>query len=114
VPGHVGLGINQAFHWGLPVITEACHQPPEIQYLQSGRNGFIVPDNNLVALRETILLLLDDDRLRAGFARNAKADIAQHASIEGMFQSFARAVEFVCTGTATDSCKRTPASSAVA
>lgn len=113
VPGHVGLGINQAFYWGLPVITEACHQPPEIQYLQSGRSGFIVPDNDLVALRDKILLLLDDDVLRAEFGRRAKTDIEQHASIEGMFQSFARAVEFVSAGAATDRCKGTPAPSAV-
>lgn len=95
VPGHVGLGINQAFHWGLPVVTEDCLQPPEIQYLQSGRNGFIVPDQDVVALRERMLYLLDNDEVRTEFSRNAKEDIQRHASIEGMFQSFLRAAEFV-------------------
>jgi glycosyltransferase involved in cell wall biosynthesis len=94
VPGHVGLGINQAFYWGLPVITENCHQPPEIQYLQSGRNGFIVPDNDVAALRDKMLFLLDHDTVRAQFGRCAREDIMKQASIEGMFQSFARAVTF--------------------
>jgi len=98
VPGHVGLGINQAFYWGLPVLTEDCHQPPEIQYLKSGRNGFLVPDNDVDALREKLLLLLDNDAVRAEFSRNAREDILREASIENMFQSFLSAVESVCPG----------------
>src|SRR5262249_53130942 len=57
IPGHVGLGLNQAFYWGLPVITEEDNHPPEILYLKPGRNGFIVPRNDLSALRERILYL---------------------------------------------------------
>lgn len=93
VPGHVGLGINQAFYWGLPVITENCNQPPEIQYLISGRNGYIVPDHDIDALRSKIFYLLDNDEIRAEFSRNAREDILAKASIEGMFQSFYDAVE---------------------
>jgi glycosyltransferase involved in cell wall biosynthesis len=95
VPGHVGLGINQAFYWGLPVVTENCRQPPEIQYLKSGRNGFIVPDN------DRMLYLLDNDTVRAEFSRNAREDIRRDASIEGMFQSFLKAVEYVCPAQVT-------------
>ena len=95
VPGHVGLGINQAFYWGLPVVTEDCHQPPEIQYLKSGRNGFLVPDNDVEALREKMLFLLDNEAVRAEFSRNAREDILREASIEKMFQSFLKAVESV-------------------
>lgn len=109
VPGHVGLGINQAFYWGLPVITEDCMQPPEIQYLQSGRNGFIVPDNDVAALREKMLYLLDNDAERAEFGRRARADIMEQAGIEGMFQSFLKAVEYVCSrqGRGSSACSRT-------
>jgi glycosyltransferase involved in cell wall biosynthesis len=96
VPGHVGLGINQAFFWGLPVVTEACNQPPEIHYLKSGRNGFIVPDNDLSGLRDRMLYLLDNDVVRAEYAWNARQDIRRDASIDGMYQSFLEAVKFVC------------------
>ena len=51
IPGHVGLALNQAFYWGLPVITEEGSQPPEINYLISGRNGFVVPHNDLTRLQ---------------------------------------------------------------
>jgi glycosyltransferase involved in cell wall biosynthesis len=94
VPGHVGLAVNQAFYWGLPVVTEEGHQPPEIQYLKNGRNGFIVPENDVAALQERMLHLLDNSALRAEFSRNAREDIHKEASIEGMFQGFWKAVRF--------------------
>ncbi len=95
IPGHVGLALNQAFYWGVPVITESGRHPPEIQYLKSGRNGFMVRENDLAELTEKMLLLLDDEVTRSAFSRHAREDIRREASIEGMFQSFCRAVESV-------------------
>jgi len=95
VPGHIGLGINQAFYWGLPVVTAAGAQPPEIHYLVHGRNGFMVPANDLDALRAGIVELLNDDDKRDEFSRNARHDILTNASIERMFQGFLDAVTFV-------------------
>jgi glycosyltransferase involved in cell wall biosynthesis len=96
VPGHVGLGVNQAFYWGLPVVTEDCLQPPEIQHLKTGRNGFIVSDNDLVGLKGKMLYLLDNDAVREQFSRHAREEILREASIEGMFNGFRKAVEFAC------------------
>ncbi|HEY7531182.1 MAG TPA: glycosyltransferase [Nitrospiraceae bacterium] len=93
IPGHVGLGLNQAFYWGLPVVTEAGGQPPEIHYLINGRNGFIVPNNDTCELKRRILQLLNDDALRADFATNAKKDILENGSIAGMFAGFRDCVE---------------------
>jgi glycosyltransferase involved in cell wall biosynthesis len=95
VPGHVGLGLNQAFYWGLPAITESGLQPPEIQYLKPGQNGFMVGENDLPGLKEKMLYLLDNDGVRAEFSRHAREDILREASIEGMFTGFRQAVEFV-------------------
>ena len=61
IPGHVGLGLNQAFYWGLPVVTEDWGQPPEIHYLINGRNGFIVPKDDRAQMKARILELLGDD-----------------------------------------------------
>src|SRR5262249_26926790 len=88
IPGHIGLGINQAFYWGLPVVTEEGRQPPEIHYLINGRNGFIVPEDDLGALKEKILYLLRDDETRLQFSQNARRDLATNASIDGMFDGF--------------------------
>jgi glycosyltransferase involved in cell wall biosynthesis len=95
IPGHVGLGLNQAFFWGLPVITEEGKHPPEIAYLKPGRNGFMVPNNDLVSLRDRIVFLLDHDDVRADFSKNAQNDIIAEASIENMFSGFKDCVQFL-------------------
>ncbi len=93
IPGHVGLGLNQAFFWGLPVVTEEGGQPPEIQYLINGRNGFIVPEGDIGALKEKIELLLIDANLRETMSYNARNDILITASVSGMFDAFRSSVE---------------------
>lgn len=95
IPGDVGLGLNEAFHWGLPVITEDGLQPPEIHYLTEGRNGFVVPENDVGELRRKLLLLLRDEPLRMEFSRSAREDIARDASIERMFNGFIECVRFL-------------------
>lgn len=93
MPGHVGLGLNQAFHWGLPVVTEAGKQPPEVGYLVDGRNGFMVGENDVSALKSRIQLLLENDELRRQMSRNAREDIQVHASIDGMYAGFKACVD---------------------
>lgn len=88
LPGHVGLGLNQAFYWGLPVVTEEGSQPPEIHYLVHGRNGFIVPSNDMTALKERILYLLTNDTEREKVSANAREDILKHGSVQNMFDGF--------------------------
>jgi glycosyltransferase involved in cell wall biosynthesis len=88
IPGHIGLGISQAFYWGLPAVTMEGRQPPEIGYLKSGRNGFLVPQDDVSQLREKVFYLLDNDDVRESFGRNARADILKNGSVEGMFRGF--------------------------
>jgi glycosyltransferase involved in cell wall biosynthesis len=95
IPGHVGLGLNQAFFWALPVVTEQGSQPPEIEYLRDGENGFIVPEDDRRGLRDRLLLLIDNDEERRRMSENARRDILTHASIEGMFNGFLSCVQSI-------------------
>ena len=95
IPGHVGLGLNQAFYWGLPVITEEDNHPPEMSYLKPGRNGYVVPRNDIASLRDRILCVLDNDDLRAELSLHARQDILREASIEGMFSGFKACVDYL-------------------
>ncbi len=94
IPGHLGLGVNQAFYWGLPVVTEQGLHPPEARCLENDRNGFIVPENDVQELKNKILYLLKNDDVRETFSRNAKSDIMQNASIDKMYQGFKDAIEY--------------------
>lgn len=95
IPGHVGLGLNQAFYFGLPVVTEEGNHPPEIAYLKSGRNGLMVPEGDLPALRRAIVELLDNNLLREEFSRNARNDILTEASTDRMFQGFGDCLHYI-------------------
>jgi glycosyltransferase involved in cell wall biosynthesis len=79
----------------LPIVTEEGNHPPEIAYLKPGRNGFMVPANDLAALRARIFELLDNDALRAQFSRDARHDIMAEASTEAMFKGFLDCARFL-------------------
>ena len=93
IPGHVGLGLNQAMFWGLPVITEEGKQPPEIYYLKDNFNGFIVPEDDIKQLEIKIRYLLDNDDILIKFSKNAKKSIMKEASIENMYAGFKKSIE---------------------
>jgi glycosyltransferase involved in cell wall biosynthesis len=95
IPGHVGLGLNQAFFWGLPMVTEQGQQPPEIEYLRDGENGFLVPENDRIALRDRLFFLIDNEAERKRMSANARRDILHQASIETMFNGFLSCVEYI-------------------
>lgn len=94
LPGAVGLSIVDAFHCGLPMVTESGDESAEIMYLRDGVNGFVVPRGDIDALAGRLLLLLDDDRLRERFAAAARHEVATHARIEGLAEGFRRALDF--------------------
>jgi len=77
------------------MVTEHGRQPPEIAYLQDGQNGYIVPENDVAALRERILFLADNDAELARLSANARNDILSRASIEAMFKGFFACADFL-------------------
>lgn len=93
IPGHVGLGLNQAFFWGLPVVTEEGLQPPEVHYLVDGRNGYIVQENDIDALVERVKTLFCNADLLRALSENARRDALENASIESMYEGFRTSVE---------------------
>jgi glycosyltransferase involved in cell wall biosynthesis len=94
LPGAVGLSIVDAFHCGLPFVTEEGDESAEIAYLKHGVNGFVVPRGNVSELARSLLLLLDDDNLRARFSEAARREVAVNASIENLCEGFVGALRY--------------------
>jgi glycosyltransferase involved in cell wall biosynthesis len=92
LPGAVGLSIVDAFHCGLPFVTEEGDESAEIMYLRDGVNGFIVPRDNIPAMAQKLLLLLDDNELRRKFSDAAKQTIKESGSIDMMCAGFRDAI----------------------
>jgi glycosyltransferase involved in cell wall biosynthesis len=76
LPGRVGLVILDSFAAGLPLITVRIPiHGPEIEYLEDGRNGFMVPRDPATFATVVIRVLKDRallQRLKQGAARSAE------------------------------------------
>ena len=94
LPGAVGLSIVDAFHCGLPFVTEEGDESAEIAYLKQGENGFIVPRGDVTELSRRLLLLLDNDDLRIRFSKAARQEVSINASIERLCEGFELALRY--------------------
>ena len=88
LPGAVGLSIIDAFHCGLPFVTEEGDESAEIMYLKDGVNGFVVPRGTVQEIAQKLLLLLDNGTLRQQFSAAAKHEISKNGSIDIMCAGF--------------------------
>lgn len=91
-PGHIGLAMNDAAFWGLPVILLKGRHAPEIYYMKSGVNGYLA--ENEEDLREfTLELLRDEEKLNK--MKKAALDVYEkEVSIEKMYKGFIDAVHY--------------------
>jgi glycosyltransferase involved in cell wall biosynthesis len=88
LPGAVGLSIVDAFHCGLPLITEGSYESAEMMYLKDEENGFLVEPGNIQALADKLMLLLDNDHLRKKFSDAAKREISTNGHIDKLCAGF--------------------------
>lgn len=91
-PGAVGLHVLDAFCAGIPMITtDSARHGPEISYLESGRNGFVVEaDANTYA--QAYLSMLADPALLQRIRQQAEED-ARRYSLDNMVERFATGIE---------------------
>lgn len=90
-PGLVGLGIQEAFAAGLPLLTtDIPIHSPEIDYLRPGCNGLLTEDDPRAYAQAVIDLLGDEERWQS--LRATALDDARQYSIEGMAERFCRGI----------------------
>lgn len=104
LPGAVGLSIIDAFHCGLPFVTEEGDESAEIMYLKNGINGFVIRRDNIQDMAAKLTLLMDNDKLRNAFATAARKEIEDNGRIENMCIGFRDALNYV-TGNSKESPK---------
>jgi L-malate glycosyltransferase len=87
LPGRVGLVILDAFTAGLPLITvQIPFHGPEMEYLEDGVNGFVVPRNAAIYANTVVRLLQDSAslvRLKEGALRSA-----EKYTVDAMVENF--------------------------
>jgi glycosyltransferase involved in cell wall biosynthesis len=93
LPGVVGLAVLDAFALGVPLVTTAVPgHGPEIDYLDDGKNGVVVPQaQSLTAYARQVTELLRDERQRQLLVAGCQAS-AEIYTIENMVERFATGV----------------------
>jgi len=93
MPGLVGLVILDAFALGLPIVTCAVeNHSPEIDYLEPGANGVMLPGStNTRQYAQAVVELLQDPERIAGLCRAADIS-AQRYTVENMVERFANGI----------------------
>jgi len=88
-----GLVVNEAMNQGVPVVATDAVGAAAGGLVQSGVNGFVVPERDSNALAEAIGQILKDDALRAKMSLNARKIIAEWDN-ERMVKGFQQAIEY--------------------
>ncbi len=96
IPGALGLGINEALYWGLPVLTMAGKHGPEAYFLRNGINSLIAKDS--LELEQMIHDILYDDQKRLLFSENAKRIFNEELTLEKMFEGFKLQLDRIYNG----------------
>ena len=91
-PGHIGLAMNEAIFWGLPVILLQGKHAPEIYYMKNGKTGYLAKDVD--DFKNYMLALLHDDARLKEMSKACLEVYEQEVSIDRMFQGFIDAIEF--------------------
>jgi glycosyltransferase involved in cell wall biosynthesis len=88
-----GLVVNEAMNQGLPVIASDAVGAAAGGLVQSGVNGFVVPERDSAALAQAIERILTDAKLREEMSQNARRIIAGWDNKQ-MVQGFQQAIEY--------------------
>jgi glycosyltransferase involved in cell wall biosynthesis len=88
-----GLVVNEAMNQGLPVIATEAVGAAAGGLVQSGLNGFVVPERNSAALAQAMESILRDDGLRSEMSQNARRIVVEWNN-ERMVKGFQQAIEY--------------------
>jgi len=91
IPGHLGLAVVEAFHWGLPVLTATRRHAPEYYYLKEGINGLTL--NGERELAQTLEELARDRERVRRMSEEARKTFLEEARVERMLEGYLAALE---------------------
>jgi glycosyltransferase involved in cell wall biosynthesis len=95
MPGAIGLAVNHAFYYRIPVVVEDVDQGPEAIYLKTGQNGYLFKKGDIEDMMDKIVTLLEDKNLYESFSKQAEETIKKEASVEKMLAGFLEAINYV-------------------
>lgn len=96
---YIGLGLQHAFAYGLPVVTHGDRRAhaPEVEALVEEETGLMFPPGNVDAIAKQLARLLGDDELFTRLSSNARDVMRERFTLANMVDGFVAAAEAVTT-----------------
>lgn len=96
MPGYVGLSVNHAFCFGLPVITQATGEngpfhSPEVEYIEDGETGYICENGNSDHMVTCVQQIINN---RSVFREKTKNYFDTNLSIDNMVNAVVEALQY--------------------
>ena len=94
-PGYLGLNVNHAFSFGLPVVSRRSPKAgirfhsPEVDYLEPGENGELVESPTPEAFAQAVTAVVQD---RDRYSGNARTFAEQHLTVDRMIDGLEAAI----------------------
>ncbi len=73
-----GMVLIEAMEFGLPCVSFDCDYGPS-DIIKDGADGFLVDKENIAALAEKLVLLIENETLRTEMGRRAKENVKQYS-----------------------------------
>lgn len=95
MPGLTGLAVVHSFICKTVYITvESTLHSPEVEYIENGVNGFIVP-NTPIDIAAKVAELIENKSLKQKIEENAYSYVQNNLSLEAQFQGFVNALSSI-------------------
>ena len=96
MPGYVGLSVNHALCFGVPVITQAAgengpYHSPEVEFIIKGETGFICQNGSLKDMVNAVKNILSERQI---FRKKTKAYFDTKLSVNNMVQAVVDALRY--------------------
>ncbi len=96
-PGHLGLGLNHALAFGVPIISNgSVSHAPEVAVLNEGNSMMITAtqDSDCInQLAQKMTTLATDESLAVNMSQQSYADYVNYCSMDRMVDGFVAAIE---------------------
>lgn len=92
IPRWIGLAMNEALFWNIPVCLLKGPHGPEVYYMKDGQTGFMAEDEE--DMEEKIKLLLSDGDIYNKMVEGCKKEYEEEVDIGRMYNGFISAVRY--------------------
>lgn len=91
-PGNIGLSVNEALFWNIPIALLEGKHAPEIYYMKDGKTGFFAKDEN--SFKTRVLDLLNNPAELNRMRKECQKEYEAEVSIERMYKGFIDAIHY--------------------